>query len=74
MEIRTMAINYEFTGRASADAHLAAGAVCVAMESLGVDRVSRDVIDLAARSLGDGWEPNAVKALIENCSFEVQHA
>jgi len=69
-----MAINYEFTGRASADAHLAAGAVSDAMEAMGVNKVSRDVIDLAARSLGDGWEPNAVKALIENCSFEVQHA
>ena len=69
-----MAIDYEFTGRASADAHLAAGAVCDAMESMGVDQVSRDVIDFAARSLGDGWEPNAVKALIENCSFEVVDA
>ncbi len=66
-----MVVNYEFTGRASADAHLAAGAVCEAMEALGVNKVSRDVIDLAARSLGDGWEPNAVEALIENCSLEV---
>jgi hypothetical protein len=69
-----MAVDYEFTGRASADAHLAAGAVSDAMKSLGVDRVSRDVIDLAARSLGDGWEPNAVEACIENCSFEVYDA
>jgi hypothetical protein len=66
-----MVVNYEFTGRASADAHLAAGAVADAMESMEVDSVSRDVIDLAARSLGDGWEPNSVEALIENCSFEV---
>jgi hypothetical protein len=66
-----MAIDYEFTGRASADAHLAAGAVCDAMESMGVDQVSRDVIDLAARSLGDGWDFKAVEACIGNCSFGV---
>jgi hypothetical protein len=69
-----MAVNYTFSGQASANAHFAANAVCDAMESLGVDRVSLDVIDLAARSLGDGWEPNAVEACIENCSFEVYDA
>ncbi len=60
---------YEFTGRASADAHLAAGAVCDAMESTGSCKVSNDVIDLAARSLGKGWDFKAVEAFIENCSF-----
>lgn len=69
-----MAVNYDFMGRASADAHIAAGAVADAMEALGVDTVSRDVIEHAATTLGDGWDFKSVEACIGNCSFEVYDA
>jgi hypothetical protein len=67
---KDFSISWEFTGRASADASKAAEAVAFAMVALGVDQVSQDVVDLAARSLGDSWDAKAVEALIANCSFE----
>jgi hypothetical protein len=66
-----MSVNWEFTGSTSQDHFKAAQAVANAMEKMTADQVSRDVLDVAAESLGGNWDANAVESLIANCSFEI---
>ena len=65
-----VSVQWEFTGPATQEHFDAAQAVADAMEILGTTEITMDVIESAMHRLGKGWDPQSVRAVIENCSFE----
>jgi hypothetical protein len=63
-------VQWEFTGPATQEHFDAAQAVADAMEILGTTEITMDVIESAIHRLRKGWDPQSVRAVIENCSFE----
>ena len=63
-------VQWEFMGSATQEHFDAAQAVADAMEILGTTEITMDVIESAMHRLRKGWDPESVRAVIENCSFE----
>ena len=65
-----ISVQWEFMGPATQEHFDAAQAVADAMEILGTTEITMDVIESAMHRLRKGWDPQSVRAVIENCSFE----
>ena len=65
----SFSVQWEFTGPATQEHFDAAQAVADAMEILRTTEITLDVIESAMHRLRKGWDPESVRAVIENCSF-----
>lgn len=65
----SFSVQWEFMGPATQEHFDAAQAVADAMEILGTTEITMDVIESAMHRLRKGWDPESVRAVLENCSF-----
>lgn len=61
--------DYEFSGRVPNSGHVAAVAVCTAMEISQVFSLTDSVIGEALRILDGDWDRECLLKILENCSF-----
>jgi hypothetical protein len=64
-------VSWEFMGRASAEALIAASAVSVAMEIARSTELTSSIIEAAVGLLGGDWDAESVESMLTHCSFEV---
>lgn len=61
--------DYEFFGRVPNNGHVAAVAVCTAMEIRQIFSLTDGVIGEALRILDGDWDRECLLKILENCSF-----
>ena len=63
-------VDYNFFGRIPVNGHMAASAVCDAMNTYKTTKLKVEVIYHALNILGSSWDQKSLLSMVENCSFE----
>lgn len=63
-------VDYNFFGRIPVNGHMAASAVCNAMNTYKTTKLTDMVIYHALNILGGSWHKKSLLRIIDNCTFE----